>query len=267
MDFTEDLQQLEGVMDALDYGWRVQNNNMDDETRFIYHIATFFELVNCPEMMNLPEETRNYAMHRWYNTKTSEVCERIFAEYGARAATRDENIQEHIDIFINDVPFDVKISAFPRRNEVRRMHLDLRRRNDKDRLIRWLYQHGSHEQRWCENNRIFIVCRGADTRENYMLRQSYDQMEMKIRAYMEYLREIHYDFHEVQVDFGAGQTRTVKADVIMINNQSRDLKQRVENGLCPTCQGHYSMMVVRNNPIFRGNMILRCPHCGTYENV
>ena len=265
MEFTVELQQLAGVMESLSENWPRQNNDLDNATRFIYRIRTYADLLQSDEMRRLSDENKQYALHRWYNTKTSKVCERIFVEYGAVSATRDEDLH-HTDIYINGVPFDVKVSVFPQNITVRNMNLDLKRRADKNRLIQWFYGNQSSEQRNCFNNRLFVVCEGNNTTENNRLKQSFDQMDVKIQTYMEYLRQINYTFNEVIVHSRDGQERTVKSDIITISQESHNLKDRLLIERCPTCNSRYSLMVARL-AAYSGNIIMKCPNCEGYINV
>lgn len=265
MDFSVDLQQLEGVIEALSENWSRQNNSQDNLTRFIYRISSYTELMQCEEMGRLTDEDKQYALHRWYNSKTSKVCERIFVEYGAIAANQNDDFH-HIDVYINGVPFDIKVSVFPQNWTVQNMHLDLKRRADRNRLIKWFYSNQSSEQRNCFNNRIFIVCNGNNVIENSRLKQSFDQMDVKINAYMEYLRQTDYAVNEVSVRSSDGQERVVKAEIITVNQESENLKERLLYDICPNCNSRYRLMIARLEA-YRGNTIMKCPNCNGYINV
>jgi len=265
MDFTDDIQQLDGAVEALSENWSKQNNESDNVTRFIYRVNTYYELLQCPEMIALSDEEQQYALHRWYNNKVSKVCERIFVEYGAVPATRDEDLH-HTDIYINDMPFDVKVSVFPKNRYVQDMNLDLKRRRAKDRLIQWFYRNQSSEQRNCFNNRIFVVCEGQDFYQNCRLKQNYDQMEVKIKAYMQYLQQTNYTFNEVVVQSKDGIKKTVNSDIIAISQDGHNLKERLAIERCPQCSGHYELMVARL-AAYSGNIIMKCPKCNNYINV
>lgn len=265
MEFFTDLQQLEGAIENLSENWHRQNNNQDNLTRFIYRINSYTELMQSEEMGRLTEENKQYALHRWYNNKTSKVCERIFVEYGAIQANRNDDLH-HIDVYINGVAFDIKVSVFPQNGEVQDMNLDLKLRKDKNRLIQWFYRNQSSEQRNCFNNRIFIVCKGNNAIENSRLKQNFDQMDVKISAYMKYLRQIDYLVNEVPVRSSDGQERVVKADIITISQDSENLKERLLNDRCPRCNGRYHLMIARLE-IYRGNTFMTCPNCSGIINV
>lgn len=267
MEFKKEKQQLNGAAEKVSEKWKIQNNKDDRETNIIYQIDSYEELLKYGELHHFSEETAQYAVHRWYNVKTSEVCERIFVEYGATKATDEENLN-HIDIFINNVPFDVKISVFPRNKEVQEKKLDLRLRKDKDELIKWFYKNQSSGQRNCFNNRIFIVCEGKTHNESIRLKQDFDQMEMKIQAYMENLQCTKYPFNEVEVQSPDGKEETVKADIITISPQSTDIKDILFNKTCPKCGSKYRLLVIREGD-YKGNIILKCTNtkCKGFLNV
>lgn len=265
MEFCTDLQQLEGAIENLSENWHRQNNNRDNLTRFIYRISSYAELIESEEMARLTEENKQYALHRWYNHKTSKVCERIFVEYGAVQANRNDDLH-HIDVYINDVPFDIKVSVFPQNRDVQNMNLDLKLRKDKNRLIQWFYRNQSVEQRNCFNNRIFIVCSGNNAIQSSRLKQNFDQMDVKIRAYMKYLRQIDYSVNEVSVRSKDGQESVVKADIITISQESENLKERLMVDRCPRCNCRYHLMIARLEK-YRGNTFMICPNCSSITNV
>ena len=264
MDFTEVNRQLEGAAEVLSNYWKIQDNEQDRRTRFYRRYDTFSELIHSNEYAQLSEEDQNTTLHRWYNTKTSETCERIFVEYGAEAADYEQNYFNKIDIFIHDVRFDVKITNFPQNNAVRQMRLDLKKRSDRDRLICWLYQNQSREQRYDTGNRLFIVCKGGSVRESTRLKQSFDQIEVKVRAYMAYLQQSGYDFNTVSVPGADGGEVTVKSEILVILPESDDLKQRLTDP-CPACHSRRHLVVAKQGA-YRGNMILKC-NCDGFTNV
>ena len=217
MDFELQKNRLRGAVENLSSEWPSQNNEADNATRFIYDAYSYDELLCKARAKKLSAYYMNYALHRWYNRVTSEICENIFSENGAKKATIDENIKMQIDIFINDIPFDVKLTVFPDNSEVKKMNLDLSKQSDKDRLIHWFYDKQSKEQRGHANNRIFVVCKGLDTVDNYQLKQSFNQMNKKIKEYMEELSEKDFYFNEYEIYSKDGKKTKVKADLIVIN--------------------------------------------------
>lgn len=266
MDFTEDIKKLGGVIESLDFIWPKQNNNADNKTKFIYRISSYAELMSSSQMKRLTDDEKQYALHRWYNQKTSEICERIFVEYGAIKATENENIRQHTDVYIEGIPFDIKLSVIPRNYEVKNLHLDLNKRSDKDVLIRWFYKNQSSEQRECFNNRIFVVCNGKNANQSYMLKQNFDQMDVKIRAFMECYSRQACNINELSIVDRNGIRRNIYSDVIVINPNQYDIKQKLAEERCIHCGGIYRLKIVSAS-LYRGNIIMKCPRCRGYRNV
>lgn len=216
MDFGVETEELAGAFEALNGNWISQRNDLDNKTRFIYRIQSYAELCLAEGMADLSDSEKQYALHRWYNHKTSKVCERIFINYGAKRASEQEDYMEHIDLFIGGIPFDIKLSVFPSNPEINRMNLDMKKRCDRNKLIEWFYENQSSGQRRCYNNRIIVVCYGKNKKEKYWLKQNFDQMDVKIQAYLCELAQNDYKFNEVEIKDKDGKSITVKADVIII---------------------------------------------------
>ena len=289
MDFTQVYRELNGVPERLleidrsvGRPWETQNNLMDNQTRYIYGYATLIEVENIDAYQQAENRLKQYAAHRWFNNKTSCVAERIFAQFGATSARFRDNYLLKFDILINEERFDVKMTNYPlmsTRNFAR--NLNLEKRNEKDMLIRQLYNAQSDEQRADENgrvnNRLTIVCDcciDAGQRdyifnndqillEQNKLRMDFDQLEVKISAYMNYLRTNNYEFNTVNL----GDNQTVYADIIRLTPMGRNIKQRITNEVCPRCGGSMAVNVV-DYPMFKGNFIFKCQNrCGYYENI
>lgn len=276
MDFDVYIQNLDGAVDRMTQYherlgmWNMQNRTNDIPTRFIYDIPSFDELIQCEMWTNLPDDRiRQYALHRWYNAKASKVVEDIFCEYGAERATRYQNIHEHIDIYINQTPFDIKVSNFPRNLNGR--NRDYSKRVNRNYLIKNLYNDQSRDDssRFCTNNRLFIVCKGANYSDNLRLKQNFEQMELKIKAYMEYLERYNYDINSLEVpNARENRLEQVFSEAIIINPEYENLRVILEEEQCPDCGHSYEMSVARNE-MFRGNFLLKCsnPKCHYYINI
>lgn len=288
MDFTQIYNELENApLMMLEHDrlvgspWRVQNDLSDNQTRFIFEATDVNELINNPNYINLQEERiKQYAFHRWFNRKTSETAEMIFAEYGARAATMHQNRSEKFDIFINGTRFDVKITNYPLISQRFTRNMNLALRENRDTLLKELYRGQSTGQRANgahHNNRLDIICdinRDIPNNENifsndsilleqYKLRMDFDQLEVKIKTYLNYLRENNYCFNEITTY----EDNRVLADVIRLTPEGYGLKQQLSEGRCPDCGGNLKISVA-NNALFKGNMLLVCRSgCGYYKNI
>ncbi len=87
--------------------------------------------------------------------------EGLFVKYGAQ---KEKQLYNHdIDIYINEIPYDVKLTVYPAKLKRSGEILNLHNRDDKNTLIRWMYANQSQEGRKHLKNRMFIVCNGENT--------------------------------------------------------------------------------------------------------
>lgn len=84
--------------------------------------------------------------------------------------------------------YDVKLTIYPHKLEQENVFLDLENAQDKDKLIRWLYEHQSQETRKHLKSRIFIVCAGTGTYEKQKLKCDFIKIEKGIKEYMDSLK-------------------------------------------------------------------------------
>jgi len=264
MDFTSEKQRLKGAIDHLKPGWVRQDNNLDNTTRFIYGIDSFDGLLREIKKRRLTGSEEQYAIHRWYNWTTSEVCESIFIHYGAKKASAEENQKNHIDVYINNVPFDIKLSVFPENQDVKKMKLNLAKHFDRNRLIQWFYYNQSKEQRMAYNGRLFMVCEGNSYLEKIALKQDFDQMEIKIKAYMEFLNKENFEFNAVTIKDPSGSS-LVKSEIIPLKPYKENFKTLIMKP-CPICGKKREITVARINA-YRGNIISKCESCYSYNNI
>lgn len=125
-------EDLKKTMEIISASWNMQNNSYDRASNFIYQMKSLNECLSEIERRNV---NREYALHRWYNYMTSIQCEYIFCEYGA---VHDTNKYNHdVDIYIDDIPFDVKLTVYPAKLSSR--PYDLTTREGKNEMIRWYY--------------------------------------------------------------------------------------------------------------------------------
>lgn len=75
IELEEDLHK---TLTLISSKWKMQNNRKDQQTGFIYRTQSLEE---CLRQIEKTGVDKNYALHRWYNFKTSVQCEYIFCEY------------------------------------------------------------------------------------------------------------------------------------------------------------------------------------------
>ena len=76
----------------------MQNNYNDYRSNFIYQVET---VEDCIREANNNWVSVDYALHRWYNYKTSKYCEKIFVENGA-IKEEDLKLISKIDVSVNE---------------------------------------------------------------------------------------------------------------------------------------------------------------------
>lgn len=189
-------------------GWDKQNTSSDADTNFIYYVQSVDECIARAKEVGA---NKNYVLHRWYNYRTSRRCEYLFVKYGA---VKEKRIRHHeIDIYINGIPYDIKLSIYPAKLEKKGTMYDLHSHKGKDKLIRWFYRNQSQGSRKHLKNKLFVVCVGEDSREKMLTKCDFKKMEAKIEAFMDYTK--HCGHHSVTFK-DKKEKYTVYADVIVI---------------------------------------------------
>lgn len=175
-------QELHKALSLLSFKWNRQNNIYDRRSNFIYYTETVDDCVSKASEMGID---KNYVLHRWYNYHTSKYCENLFVKHGAKKETN--TFHHDIDIYIDDIPYDVKLTVYPAKLERENIFIDLNNREGKNELIQWMYKNQSQEGRKHLKNRIFIVCNGEDDKEKLAKKSDFDTIEQKIVNYFIFL--------------------------------------------------------------------------------
>jgi hypothetical protein len=143
------------------YHWgQKQNDEMDRQTNFIYHIQEFSDLIERiqSDFSSRPnhQEYFDYSLNRWYNFWSAHAVEHIFCSH--HNVTPNSAKDKTKDFSIKGITFDHKTSVFPKgfgkTFEYAVEH--------KRELIQWLYEHQSQQQRFHQKNRLFIVLYKTD---------------------------------------------------------------------------------------------------------
>ena len=199
--------ELQKALIYITANWSMQNNYNDYRSNFIYSVET---VDDCIRMAKENDVSEDYALHRWYNFKTSIQCENIFVEYGAKKESDFRN--KEIDIHIEDVPFDVKLTVYPR--ALSDHPYDLTTRGGKDEMIKWMYAHQSQQQRKHLANRLFIVCDGTSQFDSLKLKSDFLQIRKKILSFLEFTKQ--NGFNKLAI-YDYGNRYDVCSDIIVIN--------------------------------------------------
>lgn len=178
-DLEKDLYDCIGLMGI---NWTIQKNKDDFDTNFIYKCNT---LSQCLEEIEKRGLNKNYVLHRWYNYKTSIETESIFCTYGA---THCENLYDHDkDIYINNIPFDVKLTCYPKKLFKEKPY-NLTKRSGKNDMINWLYTNQSQENRKQLLNRLYVICDGDSYQNSIINKSNFVMIESVIKVFMDYIK-------------------------------------------------------------------------------
>jgi len=164
---------------------RVQNDEWDRLSRFVYHVRSLGvlrrETKRVAAEAGLPlNDFARYVVHRWYNYHTHQVVLDILCAHPR--VRREPNPRHHtVDLYLDGEPFDLKLTRFPRSYRSGLPHaLD-----HPEDLARWLYVHQSREGRHHGANRLFVVFHHAEEPERtWELRRDFDLLEQVIGAFL-----------------------------------------------------------------------------------
>lgn len=199
--------ELKKALSYISSNWKMQNNYNDYKSNFIYTANTVEE---CRQLAKLNNVDEDYVLHRWYNFKTSITCENIFLEFGA---IKEKDLKNKlVDLYINDVPFDIKLTVYP--NALKHHPYNLRTREGKNQMIQWFYTHQSQQQRKHLANRLFIVCDGKTQFESLSLKSDFEQLRKKIKLYMDITSKEGFNKLVIIDD---GKNYSVYSDIIYLN--------------------------------------------------
>ena len=174
---TQLENDLVSCLSMINPDWKMQNNFLDRQTNFIYQCDTLDE---CLNQINERNVDREYALHRWYNYMTSIACEYIFCDYGA---VHEDDLYNHdVDIYIDGVPFDVKLTVYPAKLSNR--PYNLKTRQGKNQMIQWYYANQSQQARKQLLNRIYVVCDASSQAECLEMKSDFSLLRKKIQAFM-----------------------------------------------------------------------------------
>lgn len=206
--FTE--QQLEKdlirTFQIISSTWGMQNNHSDKASGFIYRMNS---LDKCLSEIRRTKVNKDYALHRWYNYITSTKCEYIFCEYGA--VHEKDRFNHDVDIYIDGIPFDVKLTVYPK--ALSKNAYDLSTREGKDDMIRWYYSHQSQENRKQILNRLYVVCEATSYNESLLMKCNFSLMRKYIKAFMESVKA--NGLNEITISDN-GKEYNLKSDIIYV---------------------------------------------------
>jgi len=163
------------------YRWEnIQTDKWDRQTRFIYHVKTFDELLKRLKEEPIPRKIKWYAMNRWYNFWSAQAVETMFALHD-NVKPNPDKYDKQWDFEINgNLKFDHKSSIFP--SGYRKSYRSAK--SNKQGLIRWRYKHQSQEGRKHLENRLFLVLYEKRNREHWKLKADIPLLKSRVDQYI-----------------------------------------------------------------------------------
>lgn len=206
IDIIDLEKELPKALELIDENWVMQDNEQDKRSKFIYTATSVKEVIEKSKENKIDIK---YALHRWYNYHTSITCEKICVDYGAKKVINLKDKEK--DIYINHLPYDVKLTVYPKK--LYNKPYNLYTRKGKNEMIKWMYENQSQEGRKHLKNRLFIVCDGKTAYDNLCLKSNFNLIRDRIEKFMNYSKT--NGLNKIDIKDG-NNTYTVYSDIIYI---------------------------------------------------
>ncbi|MEW5957875.1 MAG: hypothetical protein AB1801_09145 [Chloroflexota bacterium] len=164
---------------------RPQGDHWDRLSGFIYRVQTWPGVLRQTQAVASAERLDQaaftaYAVRRWFNHHTHDQILQMF--YAHPDVTPEQDRRHHsIDFYLREIPFDLKISRFPRAYPET---IDFARQNPHH-LALWQYEHQSRQGRYHTGNRLFIILHHAANPElTWQLRRDFEALESLIQNFL-----------------------------------------------------------------------------------
>jgi hypothetical protein len=165
---------------------RSQGDQWDRLSNFIYRVQTLQGLRRQVQAVARAKRLdiaafENYAVRRWYNHHTHDQILQIF--YTHSEVRPAENRKSHtIDFYFREIPFDLKISRFPRAYPET---IEFARQNPHH-LALWQYENQSQQGRYHTDNRLFIVLHDqSEPEQTWQLRRDFEALATLSQSYLD----------------------------------------------------------------------------------
>jgi len=165
---------------------RKQGDAWDQLSNFVYRVKTLRgvrrqarAVAQANQLQPAPFE--NYAVRRWYNHHSHDQILQIFQ---AHPDVRPEQNRKHptIDFYLRNLPFDLKISRFPKAYP----HSIKYAWQHRHHLAQWQYTHQSKQGRYHTGNRLFIMLHHRARPDlSWQLRRDFEPLEQLITEFLE----------------------------------------------------------------------------------
>lgn len=164
---------------------RVQGDQWDRLSNFIYRVQTLQGVQRQAQAVakaaRLPVESfEAYTIRRWYNHHTHDQILQMFL---TRPEVQPEENAKHqsIDFYLRGLPFDLKISRFPKAYPESLKYAWQHRQH----LALWQYENQSKQGRYHAGNRLFLILyHRAQPELSWQLRRDFEQLEHLIHEFL-----------------------------------------------------------------------------------
>ncbi len=165
---------------------RKQGDTWDKLSNFIYRVKTLHgvkrqaQAVAKANKINI-ELFENYTLRRWYNHHThDQILQMFFTHIDVRPEANTKH--RTIDFYLRDIPFDLKISRFPKAYSQ-----DIKYAwQHRHELALWMYHNQSSQSRYHTGNRLFIILHHRIQPEHtWQLRRNFEAIEGLVKDYLD----------------------------------------------------------------------------------
>lgn len=182
----KEYEKCVAVLKDLPWG-SIQNDTYDSKSDFIYYVNSV-DLVEKLSAIN--GCSFEYALNRFYCYITSKRVEQILWKLGAK---REKNERNHdVDIYINEIPFDIKLTVLPRLFKGE----NLKSRETKNKLASWYMKNASNGRRHQNCNRLYIVCTGDTYEECLAMKSDFLSIEEACKEFLRYYKDRPFNMIE-----------------------------------------------------------------------
>jgi len=201
----------------VNHSWgQKQKNRLDKKTNeIVYKLSKTFEQLQS-YYSEIPEELHIYATFRWYSFVTHNLSLEAFLAHPRVTSEKKKN-HKTIDLYIDGIPFDVKLTVFPKKFCFDQELLTSKPRQEN--LIQWYYTNQSKGNRYHTGNRLFLVCYDLlGTDHNSMKANTY-LIANKVKNYLDNLDLSTLPTATV-IDSKTGQRVHPMSDIIFITDEA-----------------------------------------------
>jgi hypothetical protein len=164
---------------------RPQGDFWDRLSNFIYHTKTLQGVQRQAQALARAkglgvEAFEAYTLRRWYNHHTHDQILQLFYQHPEITPEVDPK-HRTIDFYLRGLPFDLKISRFPRAYPKTLKYAWQNRHH----LAQWQYENQSRQGRYHTSNRLFIILHDRKQPElTWQLRRDFEKLEALVQEFL-----------------------------------------------------------------------------------